>query len=146
MRGWEGHDVITKLTLVEGEEDVYKQAEDAINTYLSLRETENMICAICFINSICYKSQMLHRKETWERVRSRSTSTRGKTDQRESWWFEAGRFSELYQFKTYLLVKTLTLPTGELLHIPYIIRCIAPAIIVKQKSKLCQEDKVDPIG
>ena len=33
MRGWEGHDVLIKLTLVEGEEDVYKQAVDAFNTY-----------------------------------------------------------------------------------------------------------------
>ena len=42
--------------------------------------------------------------------------------------------------------KTLTLSTGELLQIPYVIRCLAPATIVKQYSQLCQEENVEPIG
>lgn len=42
MRGWEGYDVFTTLTLAEGEDDVYKQAVDALNTYfVPKRNREN---------------------------------------------------------------------------------------------------------
>lgn len=42
--------------------------------------------------------------------------------------------------------KTLTLSTGELIQTPYIIRCLAPATIVKQYSQLCEEENYDAIG
>ena len=42
--------------------------------------------------------------------------------------------------------KTLTLSTGELVRTPHVIRCIAPATIVRQYSQLCEEENFDAIG
>ncbi|XP_052676632.1 uncharacterized protein LOC128158002 [Crassostrea angulata] len=42
--------------------------------------------------------------------------------------------------------KTLTLSTGEIIQTPYVIRCLAPATIVRQYSQLCIEENFEPIG
>ncbi|XP_061170628.1 uncharacterized protein LOC133180030 [Saccostrea echinata] len=42
--------------------------------------------------------------------------------------------------------KTLTLTTGELIQTPYVIRCLAPATIVRQYSQLCLEENFEAIG
>lgn len=42
--------------------------------------------------------------------------------------------------------KTLTLSTGEIIQTPYVIRCLAPATIVRQYSHLCIEENFEAIG
>ncbi|XP_062572463.1 uncharacterized protein LOC134234419 [Saccostrea cucullata] len=42
--------------------------------------------------------------------------------------------------------KTLTLTTGELIQTPHVIRCLAPATIVRQYSQLCIEENFEAIG
>ncbi|XP_076086616.1 uncharacterized protein LOC143057233 isoform X2 [Mytilus galloprovincialis] len=42
--------------------------------------------------------------------------------------------------------KTLTLSSGELIQTPYVIRCLAPATIVKQYSRICEEENFNAIG
>ncbi|CAC5419019.1 unnamed protein product [Mytilus coruscus] len=42
--------------------------------------------------------------------------------------------------------KTLTLSSGEPIQTPYVIRCLAPATIVKQYARLCQEETFNAIG
>ncbi|CAC5395378.1 unnamed protein product [Mytilus coruscus] len=41
--------------------------------------------------------------------------------------------------------KTMTLSSGELIQISYVIRCLAPATIVKQYARICQEENVNTI-
>lgn len=127
MRGWEGYDVFTTLTLAEGEDDVYKQAVDALNTYFVLkRNRENdMYKLFPSVTSHKFYTAKKHGKELEHQYQRKKLA-------RENWWFEAGPFSGLYQSKTYLFGKTLGISTAELLNILYIIRCIAPTTIVKQ--------------
>lgn len=42
--------------------------------------------------------------------------------------------------------KILTLSTGELIQTPYVIRCLAPATIVRQYTQVCLEENFEPIG